>query len=63
MADLADAYTEIQARLIETVLAIDVPRRNAGVAACPDWTVTEVISQSAGGVLDVGSGNAPECEA
>lgn len=60
MADLADAYGEIQPRLIGTVLALDVGQREARVPACPDWTVTDVMSHLAGGVVDVTSGNAPE---
>lgn len=60
MADLANAYAEIQARLIDTVLSFDVGQLESRVPACPDWTVTDLMSHLAGGVLDITSGNAPE---
>src|SRR5206468_11407241 len=60
VTDLADAYIEVQARLIATVLALDIGGREARVPACPEWTVTDVMSHLAGGVVDVTSGKAAE---
>jgi uncharacterized protein (TIGR03083 family) len=60
MADLADAYVEIQSRLIEVVLALDEPARRTPVPACPAWTVADVVAHLAGGTVDVVTGNAPE---
>jgi uncharacterized protein (TIGR03083 family) len=62
VTDLADAYVEIQARLTETVLALDAGQRQTRIPACPEWTVVEVMAHLAGGVVDVTSGNAPELQ-
>jgi uncharacterized protein (TIGR03083 family) len=62
MADLADAYTEIQSRLIETVLGLDDDARQTRVPACPEWTVADVVAHLAGGMVDVTSGNAAELQ-
>jgi uncharacterized protein (TIGR03083 family) len=58
--DLADAYEEVQSRLITTVVALDEHERALQVPACSSWTVADVISHLAGGTVDVTTGHVPE---
>ena len=58
--DLADAYAEVQSRLITTVVALDEHQRTLQVPACSAWTVADDVSHLAGGTVDVTTGHAPE---
>ena len=59
MLDIADAYAEVQQRLVGVVLD---PKTQADtpVPACPAWRVRDVVAHLAGSVVDVTTGHAPE---
>jgi hypothetical protein len=59
MVDIGDAYLEVQDRLIRAVTGPGA-ETDAGVPACPGWTVHDVLAHHVGVVVGVASGDLGE---
>ncbi len=59
MGDVADAYAEVQQRIIAAVLDHEAGG-GAAVACCPGWSVHDVVAHLTGYAVDVTTGHIPE---
>lgn len=60
MVDPADAYVEVQRRLIGTVVDLDEDGSESAVRSCPGWSVRDTLAHHVGAMADAVSGNMPE---
>lgn len=57
MADAAEHYTAAAGRIVGIVAELDDSELATPVAACPDWTVRDVVCHLTGGAKDITSNN------
>jgi uncharacterized protein (TIGR03083 family) len=60
LTDLSEAYTEVSQRLSVVLVALEEDESDTPVAACPGWTVRDVVAHHCGAVVDAVSGNIAE---
>lgn len=58
--ELAAEYREARRRMSEIARTLSVADASANVAACPAWSVKDLLSHVTGIAVDLGSGNSPK---
>jgi uncharacterized protein (TIGR03083 family) len=60
LTDLWEAYSEVSQRLCAVLVALGEDEGRTPVAACPGWSVRDVVAHHCGAVVDAVSGNIAE---
>ena len=57
--DLVEQYRRSRERIVRLMTHVDAPSASRRVAACPDWTVTQLLAHVVGLATEISAGNPP----